>query len=51
MVREPVTPEQLRNAAIPTERTDEGIISEPFKPEQPSKALFPIVVIVGSRVI
>jgi hypothetical protein len=33
------------------EVTEEGIVKEPVKPEQPLKALIAMLVIVGSRVI
>jgi hypothetical protein len=35
MVREPVKPEQPRNALLPMVVTEEGMIREPVKPEQP----------------
>jgi hypothetical protein len=50
-VKEPVKPEQPRNAVLPMVVTEVGIIKEPLSPEQPSKAFAAILVMVGSRVI
>jgi hypothetical protein len=51
IVREPVRPEQSRNATPPIRVTEFGIVSEPLRPEQPRNAESAMVVIVGSRVI
>jgi hypothetical protein len=51
IIKEPVKPEQPRNAPSPMVVTEEGIIKEPLSPEQPLKALAAILVMVGSRVI